>query len=604
MSRFLLISRLAARDLRRHPGEALMVLLVIAVCAATLTVGLALNGVTDNPYQQTREATAGPDVLAVISPKWMSGQSADPTRLDQLADAPGTTGHSGPYPLAYTVIQAGGHTVDVTAVGRDQSPTAIDQPSVTQGSWVGAGGVVVERGLADALGIHVGDQITVGGRPQRVAGIAVTAGIPVYPSSLCHLICSLPPSMDVPGQRGAPEMGLVWLARPDVTSLATPDNPLSYVLGLRLTDPADASAFVAAHRPTGSGEPFLYGWQSIRNEDNSVVMLEQVAVEFGGGLLSLLAAAGMTVLVGRRMAEQTRRVGLLKAVGGTPGLIAAVLLAEHLVLAVLAAGAGLLLGWLAAQPFSTVGSGLVGTPGAPALTASTVLVVVAMALAVAFGATLGPAVRAARTSTVSALNDAARAPRRRAWVIALSARLPVPLLLGLRLLARRPRRAVLTTLSIAVTVTGIVAMLADRAYNAGTDSGLNNLRISRLSELTAALTVLLVVLAATNTVFITWATVADARRPSALARALGATPQQVAAGLSTAQVLPALAGAALGIPLGVTTYHQLAEGRNVIPPLWQLLAVLLGTLLVVIGLTAVPSRLAARRPVAVMLEAD
>ena len=38
------------------------------------------------------------------------------------------------------------------------------------------------------------------------------------------------------------------------------------------------------------------------------------------------------------MAEHTRRIGLLKAVGGTPGLIAAVLLAENLVLALLAAG--------------------------------------------------------------------------------------------------------------------------------------------------------------------------------------------------------------------------------------------------------------------------
>ena len=37
------------------------------------------------------------------------------------------------------------------------------------------------------------------------------------------------------------------------------------------------------------------------------------------------------------MAEQTRRVGLLKAVGGTPGLVAAVLLAEYLVMALVAA---------------------------------------------------------------------------------------------------------------------------------------------------------------------------------------------------------------------------------------------------------------------------
>ncbi len=44
-------------------------------------------------------------------------------------------------------------------------------------------------------------------------------------------------------------------------------------------------------------------------------------------LLGMLAIASVAVLVGGRMAHQTRRVGLLKAVGGTPRLASAVLLA-------------------------------------------------------------------------------------------------------------------------------------------------------------------------------------------------------------------------------------------------------------------------------------
>ena len=91
---------------------------------------------------------------------------------------------------------------------------------------------------------------------------------------------------------------------------------------------------------------------------------------------------------------------------------------------------------------------------------STVGLVTAVALGVAVAATFVPAVRAARTSTVLALADSARPPRRTAWLIALSARLPVPLLLGLRVAARRPRRVVLGMVSIAITVSGIVAVLA------------------------------------------------------------------------------------------------------------------------------------------------
>ncbi len=108
------------------------------------------------------------------------------------------------------------------------------------------------------------------------------------------------------------------------------------------------------------------------------------------------------------------------------------------------------------------GAGLLGSAGAPSLTLSTVGSVTAVALGVAVIATFVPAVRAARTSTVHALADSARPPRRTAWLIAISARLPVPLLLGLRVAARRPRRVVLSVASIAITVSGIVAVLAAR----------------------------------------------------------------------------------------------------------------------------------------------
>ena len=82
-----------------------------------------------------------------------------------------------------------------------------------------------------------------------------------------------------------------------------------------------------------------------------------------------------------------------------------------------------------------------------------------------------PAIRAARQSTVTALNDAARTPRRRASVIRFSARLPAPLLLGTRLAARRPRRLLLSVFSIAVTTSALVAVLSLRAASAGWPAG-------------------------------------------------------------------------------------------------------------------------------------
>jgi ABC-type antimicrobial peptide transport system permease subunit len=301
------------------------------------------------------------------------------------------------------------------------------------------------------------------------------------------------------------------------------------------------------------------------------------------------------------MADQRRRVGLLKAIGGTPSLAAAVLLAEYVVVAVLAAAAGLAVGWLVAPLVVGPGAGLIGRAEAPPLTASTIGLVTAVALAVAVIATFLPAVRAARISTVLALADAARPPRRAGWLIALSARLPVALLLGLRVAARRPRRTVLATVGITITVSGIVAALAAHA-DLLNDSG--GARTDRLNQVLLMITITLVVLTAVNVIFITWATALDARHASALSRALGATPQQVSAALSAAQVLPALAGAVLGIPGGIALITAVDPDATTMPPLWQLLAVVPVTVLVVAGLTAIPARISARRPVAEILQAE
>jgi putative ABC transport system permease protein len=603
VGRILLILRLTARDLRRRPAEAVLMILVIGVATTTLTIGLALYGVTDKPYQQTRAATAGPDVVASLPAG--TSQSADPAGVNALIHASGVTGHSGPYPLASTMIRARGRTADVMAEGRDLAPASIDQPKSTLGSWVRDGGVVIERSFADALGVHVGDQVTLGGQSFRVVGMAVSAGLPAYPGSLCSMGCASIPASWLHSST-FPTPGLVWLTKPAARSLATSAGSLSYLLNLKLANPAQAQAFVIAHNANWSPtEPILSPWQRILDVDNLVVENAQEAMQVGGWLFGLLAVAGLAVLVGRRMVEQTRRVGLLKAVGGTPGLVASVLLAEHLVLALAAAAVGLVTGWLAAPPFASTGAGLIGTPGAPSLTVSTIVLIAAVALAVALAATLVPAIRAARTSTVNALADAVRPPRRRAWLIAISARLPVPMLLGLRLAARRPRRGVLNALSIAITVTGIVTILANYSFLARHfSSGADDPRIDRINEMMVMITVMLVVLAAVNMISITWASILDAKRSSALARAFGATPEQVSAGLSAAQVLPALPGAIVGIPAGVYLCDALRNGALTIPPLWWLLLVLLGTPLVVAGLTAIPSRLGARRSVAEILQSE
>ena len=473
MGRVLLISRLAARNLRRRPAEAALLLLAIIAATTTLTLGLVLHGVTDAPYESTRKATAGPDVVASVSQgDPFLGQPADLAALKALIHAPGVTGYSGPYPLIGVELEAEGLTASrrtpsgdviggaagVWAQGRDSAAAAVDQPELTQGGWVRDGGVVVEAGFADALELGVGDEITlqtrvctimirgartcraVNRRSFEVAGVAVTAAARPYPGVCfgrdCPEIAEAmegqplddPPREEPTADAEAPEEpvepGLVWLTEADARGLAPSEDALSYVMNLTLADPTAAPAFVNDRVPTSWTAPFLQSWQDIRDEHDQLVKETARVLRTGSWLLALLAVAGVAVLVGGRMADQTRRVGLLKAVGGTPRLVAVVLLTEYMALALLAAAVGLAAGWLAAPLLADPGAGLVGSAGAPSLTVSTVGVVTAVALGVAAIATFVPAVRAARTSTVQALADAARPPRRTPWLIAISRACP------------------------------------------------------------------------------------------------------------------------------------------------------------------------------------
>jgi ABC-type lipoprotein release transport system permease subunit len=601
MGKLLLVYRLAVKDVRHRPAQALLLLLAIAAGAATLTLGLALGGTTNNPYVRTKAATNGPDVVANVTPSGFSG-TADASELAPLEHASGVVAHSGPFPLTWALLRTGHTTAGAEVEGRSAAPSPVDQPTVLRGSWLRPGGVVVEAGFADALGLRVGDQLILGDRSFRVDGIAVTAAFPSY-TQLCSLGCTLANAVSTY------DPGLVWVPQAAVASLAGSSEPVEYFLNLKLADPGAAAAFAARYSanasPAGPGAgpsltgPSLTAWQDIRTSDAKALANVQLVLLTGSWLLALLALASVAVLVGGRMAEQTRRVGLLKAVGGTPRLVAVVLLAEHVLVGLCAAAVGLLTGWLAGPLINGTGAGLLGATSIPPLTGSTVGLVIALALAVAIVATFVPAIRAAHQSTVAALEDAARPPRRRAWVIRLSAHLPATLLVGVRLAVRRPRRLVLSVFSVAVTASGLVAVLILHASSAGWSLG------PRVTQATTIVSVMLAVLAAVNAVFIAWTTVIEARHAAALTRALGATPRQITAGLSVAQLLPALIGALLGIPGGIGIYDAAKNGgATTIPPVIGLVVIVAVTLLVIAVLTAIPARIGARRPVAEVLQSE
>ncbi|MFC4909334.1 ABC transporter permease [Actinomadura gamaensis] len=589
----LLVIRLVLADVRRHPAQAAMMLLAITAATATLSLGLSLRGATDTLFRQTRAATAGPDVVAIAP----GGDRTTASALASLARASEVSAHSGPYREYSTTVTAHGLTSAAVVQRAAAVPGPVDRPLVTSGTWVRPGGVVVERGFATALGIRVGDRVTVAGRSLPAAGIAVTTSHSIYPWA------------QTPGPGGGPSDygGLVWMSEADAGTLRTADLPVTSLLFLKLRNPATAPEFVESRRHYSEEHPTNFvTWQSMDRESAHILRQSQPVLVIGSWLLALLAVGGVATLAAGRATRQTRRVGLLKAVGATPGLIAAVLLGEYLALALAADALGLTIARLAApglaNPTASLLSGAAG-PSGDTIAATTVL-----ALAVAVLTTLGPTRRALRAETVTALADAARRPGHRPRLNALSALLPPSLLLALRLIARRPGRAVLHAWSIAVMVIGATALLVARVeprYDYGLGSSrLGNVQAEQGHRLLLAVTAALAVLAAVNIVTITWTTALEARPVIAIARTLGATPGQITAGLSAAQLLPTVPGAVAGVPLGLFLVLVFSPPNVVVPSLWSLLVPAVAAPLATAALTALPARLAARRSIARTLTTD
>jgi putative ABC transport system permease protein len=165
---------------------------------------------------------------------------------------------------------------------------------------------------------------------------------------------------------------------------------------------------------------------------------------------------------------------------------------------------------------------------------------------------------------------------------------------------------VLGIFSVAITIAGIVTVLMAHARfdaRAVGPGALPNPVNNAVIQVTTVITVALILLAAVNALLLTYATVLDARRSSALSRALGATAMQVSLGLAVAQMLPALAGAILGPPLGILLYGAVKHGSTMTyPPAWWLACVVIATPLAVGVLTLIPSRAAARADIAPVLQ--
>ncbi len=580
-----LLFKLAFAGIRSRLLASALTIAIAGAAAAMIVLALEVRSSGLDPWQRTFTAANGAHVLAFV-----------PSQGDAraLAQQPGVTERGAPVPLVRATLGPRGSTDRVDLAGLS-SRTAVNKPVLTAGSQLREDGIVLERSLANALGIEVG------------ATLAVTACVPFPLCTSRRGSIDLPVlgTAVVPSQPRYPRRnpGLAWVT-PATLARVEPDRTRwRWTEALRLANPSAAAAFTeraAAGFPAGPGL-YFETWQDQRRNALDDAQGTQVIVTMFTILLLIVAFVVVGILAGARASAQHREIGLLKAAGFTPRQVGAVFALESTALGLVAAALGFALGALLAPRLAAPSAETL--LGSPTIAANPwhILAASCFILPVLLAGALTSTRRSTRFSALEAIRAGSSSPptSRLARAVARSV-LPLTIGLGLKDLLARRRRALLLAAAIALTDAVVITALS-------LDATLDALPASKTSDfpdelllLIYTLDTVLLLITATTLIAVALLSVRERIRDYGVLKAIGLTPRQITATVVSAHAALALIASLLAIPLGIGLYlamYRIAGDTTedaVIAPWWLLALIPIGTVLLVIAATSLPARLATR----------
>ena len=433
-------------DLRAHRTQSAVTVAVIAGVVAALVLAVTLLEGALNPWQQLFDRTRGADMLVYLT---------DGTSTTPLRTLSGVTKVAAPYDAAPATLVQGAQKSPVQVDGMTPELPAMSAPLVVAGTWLRAGqpdGVVIEASFAAAVHVGIGDTIVLDGVDgttvsMRVTGIADTADQGFYPQWTPGLIWA--------------QQGL--LARVEPTASETTE-----VVGLRLSDPSAAGTaqvsqeiFNAYPGPSESSpvERTTTRQQVMDSMASDDRLLGELLALFG--IIALVAApCAIANVTSGRVLMQRRDLAMLKALGFTPGQVAAMQLAEQTGLGLAGTALGLATARIATSPAFVHPAAGIGVTLSP-LPGTWALLIAAGAIFTVLIATAIPAWLAGRVSPVAAVQPSPPgghlSPITR---LSLLVRLPAALVLGARDALTRRLPAALTVAGVAIPMAMITIALA------------------------------------------------------------------------------------------------------------------------------------------------
>ena len=568
--------RLAFSGIRSRILASTLTVLLAGAAAATVVLALEVGDTGRDPWERTFAAAHGAHVLANV-PTEEAARS--------LGSLDGVTESDQPVPQAVVDVEVGNGTEPLLLSGISGRPR-VNAPVRTAGTASPSDGIVLERSFAAALGLDVGARLRLTGPADVTLPVVGTAILPSqarYPRS---------------------NPGVAWVSLPTLEQLQPDRDQWTWVQALRLADPASAGA-VADSVLVGSPTRNVYvqTWEDQRDLALQEAAPLQLILTMYTVVLLAVAFAVVAVLVGARALEQSREIGLLKAVGLTPRQVAAVFVIESVALGLLAAVLGFVAGALLAPRLAgAMAQTTLGSPGVAAdpshLLVAAVLVVAVLVLSAWMSSR-----RRTRFSVVHALQAGRSAPPTGSLTSALMSRVPMtaPVAVGTSTLLAARSRTLLVMAAITLTGSAFVFALSMQAtLDDGPAGEVSDVPVE-LPVLVYTLDAVLLVIATTALLAIALLSLRERLRDFGVLKAIGLTPRQVASSLVAPYAALAVLAGVLSVPLGIALYvatYRVAggDGDPTIAPWPWLLLVPVGTVLMVVAATSVPARIVTRVP--------
>ena len=449
---------------RRKLQSLILVLVTAGSVAAALLAAQLLAGV-NTPFDHAFARQNGSQLTVQYD-----GTSATAAQVGATAHASGVTASSGPF----STVRVSNYTADIpgidfsafpappmNVVGRASAGGPVDDVELTEGHWpTAANQIIIENG-ASILSF---------------ADLGTTVRFPRSPGDPALTIVGFATTVS--------QTADAWVLPREVAALAPHDTNPGYQMLYRFTA-ADTAAEVAADKKTvTAGLPRdavldAESWLVLKSAAGTggLAIIPPFLAVFGvlGVVMAVIVLASV---VSGTIGASARRIGILKALGCTPGQVVRTYCMRALIPCVLGVAAGTAAGTYGATLLlSSTGKDL--STGTPPLSMWIEALVPCAALALVVATSVLTAGRAGRMSVLEAL-AAGHTPAagRGRWMQRLISRLPLPrsISLGLATPFTRPARAVSLIMGVvfgvvAVTLAVGVSSSLDHATADVSDSG-------------------------------------------------------------------------------------------------------------------------------------